>query len=103
MAKTDWKDIDGTVATVTEFQTRGGPSYEVVFTYEVDGHWCGGTITTSEAYRVGDSIAVRYDPADPDRNDLTVKATHARWIAIGIVAVVVIGIIAIVTLTSNAR
>ncbi len=79
MAKTDWKDIDGTVASVEVQQGRYGISYTVVFTYEVDGHWCGGTFTSNDAYQVGDSVAVRYDPKDPDRNDLDVKEQHKRW------------------------
>jgi hypothetical protein len=90
VAKTDWKDIDGTVASVTEIPSRGGTIYEVIFTYEVDGHWCGGTYSSYEAYRKGDTIAVRYDPRDPDRNDLSEKQEHQRWIFIAIAVVVVV-------------
>lgn len=85
----NWKDADGTVASVEEFQTRGGPQYRVVFTYEVDGHWCGGTFTTTDAYQKGDTLSVLYDPADPDRNNLAERETIRHWIigaALGLAA-----------------
>jgi hypothetical protein len=80
VAKTDWKDIDGTVASVERVDGRNGANYTVVFTYEVNGHWCGGTFHTTDEYRVGDSVPVRYDPLDPDRNDLSVKEARNKWI-----------------------
>ena len=88
MARTDWKDIDGTVASVERVDGRGGPTFTVVFTYEVEGHWCGGTFTTSDEYRKGDSVSVRYDPRDPDRNDLSVKEGRKKWILWGIAIIV---------------
>ncbi len=87
MAKTDWKDADGTVATVERADGRGGPIYTVVFTYQVDGHWCGGTFTTGDEYKVGDSVAVRYDPKHPDRNDLSVQESRKKWMVAAVVAV----------------
>jgi hypothetical protein len=86
----DWKDTDGTVASVEEFQTRGGSQYRVVFTYEVDGHWCGGTFTTTDAYQKGDTLPVLYDPANPDRNNLAERETIRHWIigtVIGLAAI----------------
>ena len=90
MAKIDWKDADGTAASVERVDGRSGPTYTVVFTYEVDGHWCGGTFTTSDEYRKGDSVAVRYDPKNPDYNDLTQEETRKHWIIGGIVVVAVL-------------
>jgi hypothetical protein len=86
VAKTEWIDIEGTVGSVDGNGGREG--YTVVFTYVVDGHWCGGTFTTFDAYRVGDTLAVRYDAKDPDRNDLSEKAKRTRWLIWIIVPVV---------------
>jgi hypothetical protein len=90
VAKIDWKAIDGTVATVEVVQERNRPSYTVVFTYEVDGHWCAGTFTTYEKYQVGDTLPVRYDPNDPDRNDLSVEEKKKQWIIGGLVVLVAV-------------
>jgi hypothetical protein len=84
----DWKDTDGTVADVEERQTRSGTNYSVVFTYKVDGEWYGGTFTTGEAYRKGDTVSVLYDPLKPDRNNLVQQETIRRWV-IGTVLCVV--------------
>jgi hypothetical protein len=97
--KTDWKDTDGTVTTVSEQQGRGGPIYEIAFNYKVGEHWYGGSYTTNEAYAAGDSIAVRYDPKDPNRNDLSAKETRARWILVGVAIAVVLLVVAIMLLT----
>jgi hypothetical protein len=84
--------VDGTVAGVEERQTRNGRYYSVVFTYKVDGEWYSGTYTDYGSVRVGDSIPVRYDPKNPEHNDLVDKEKRLHWyIVIGVV--VVIGII----------
>ncbi len=90
MAKTDWKDADGVVADEPLYE--GKNTYSVVFTYKVDDHFYSGTFTTGDTYRKGDSIPVRYDPTNPERNDWVVKETRQHWI-IGIAIVVVIAII----------
>ena len=90
VAKTDWLDTDGTVAD--EPQYCGKNTYSVVFTYKVDDHFYSGTFTTANTYRKGDTIPVRYDPQNPERNDWVVKETRMHWI-IGIGIVVTIAII----------
>jgi hypothetical protein len=93
LAKIDWKDADGTVATVDRVDGRNGPSFTVVFTYKVDSHWCGGTFTTSDEYKVGDFVAVRYDPIDPDRNDLSMKEQRKQWLLwafLGVIGLIIL-------------
>jgi hypothetical protein len=70
----------GTVAEIEERQSRSGTDYSVVFTYKVDREWYGGTFTTGEAYRKGDTIAVLYDPSKPERNNLVQQETIRKWI-----------------------
>jgi len=65
---TEWKDADGTVANVNAVNSKAGTRYSVVFTYKVDGSWYGGTFTTNTPYSKGDTLAVQYDPSDPERN-----------------------------------
>jgi hypothetical protein len=90
VAKTDWKDADGTVTAVDMVDGRYGPIYTVSFNYKVGEHWCGGFFTGNEEYKVGDSIGVRYDPNDPDRNDLSLKDQRTKWIVLGLVGGVIL-------------
>jgi hypothetical protein len=93
----DWKDTDGTVASVDSFPTRGGTRYSVVFTYKVDDEWYGGTFTTDEAYRKDDTISLLYDPAKPERNNLVEQEKTRRWILGAVVLVAVLLILFVVT------
>jgi hypothetical protein len=91
VAKVNWKDADGTVSSVMVSQGgRGVTFYTVGFSYKVDGHFYGGTITTGEEYREGDSVPVKYDPNDPERNDLMEKETRGRWILWAVIGVAVV-------------
>ena len=76
----DWKDTDGTVASVEEHQTRYGKNYSVVFTYKVDDEWYGGTFTSEEPYSKDDTLTVLYDPAKPERNNLVEHEKIRHWI-----------------------
>lgn len=87
--KADWKTTEGTVAEVQERRTRSTVWYSVVFTYKVDGSWYGGTFWSADAYQKGDSIDVRYNPADPERNDLVDSETRRKWIQALVVLAVV--------------
>jgi hypothetical protein len=89
VAKVDWKDTDGTVADVQVQQGRNSRSYSVVFTYKVDGSWYGGTYTTGDELKVGNLVPVRYDPKNPERNDLVVKETRKHWIVAILIAIVI--------------
>ncbi len=78
VAKIDWKDADGTVTAVETADGRYGPIYTVSFNYKVGEHWYGGTFTGSEEYKVDDTVYLRYDPNDPDTNDLVRKEQRQR-------------------------
>jgi hypothetical protein len=90
MSRKDWIKVDGKVGSIYR-ESSGRSSYDsVVFTYEVNGHICGGTFSSGcGAYKVGDSLAVKYDPADPDKNDLAVNAARTKWMTWIVVAVVI--------------
>jgi hypothetical protein len=90
VAKTDWQDADGNVTAVEVADGRYGPIYTVSFNYKVGEHWYGGFFTGNAEYKVGDSIGVRYDPKDPDRNDLSLKDARSKWIVAGVVAGVIL-------------
>ncbi len=86
MAKVDWKDADGTVTAVETADGRYGTIYTVSFNYKVGEHWCGGVFTGNAAYKVGDTVYLRYDPDDPDTNDLVTKENRKQlltWIFVG--------------------
>ncbi len=94
MRRRDWVQTDGAVGSVIVSDGKHGKSYSVVFTYKVDGHYYGGTFTSySETYREGDWISVKYDPSNPERNDLVLKETIKHWIIGAVVVAVVIGFI----------
>ena len=94
MRRRDWVETEGTIASVEEHRNRNSSWYTVVFTYTVDNHYYGGTYTSwTEEPVVGDAIAVRYDPGNPDRNDLATKETIKHWVIGGLVALIVVGIV----------
>jgi hypothetical protein len=87
----DWKETDGTIASVEErLQTRNGPYYSVVFTYKVDDGYYSGTFTTGESYRTDDTITVLYDPTNPERNNLVERERIWHW---AIAAIIFVGAI----------
>jgi hypothetical protein len=94
MKRRDWVETD---ATVDEVYVDGGgrdKSVSAVFTYTVDGHYYGGTYFPLLDVPVkGQTITVRYDPDDPNKNDLVARSLRNHWI-IGIVtALFFIGLI----------
>jgi len=68
--------------------------YAVTFTYKVDGHYYGGEFKTEvpSGYAEGAPIAVRYNPAKPEENDLD---GGGKW-AIGSYVIYCVAIAAIV-------
>jgi len=88
VAKTDWKDADGAVTSVERREGRGGPIFIVSFNYKVGEHWYGGFYTTDAEMKEGDYLPVRYDPDDPDRNDLVEQEKRSKlfgWLGGGAV------------------
>jgi Protein of unknown function (DUF3592) len=89
VAKTDWIETKGVIASVErQFLLDYGrqPSWVVVFTYKADGHYYSGTLNnySYDAPLVGETLTLRYDPSNPDRNDLVEKNKRAKWIGAGI-------------------
>jgi hypothetical protein len=78
----DWKEAKGTVASVERNPTGAiRKALTIVFTYQVDGHWYGGTfISNFDPYVEGQALTVRYDPKDPATNDLMKKESRRRWL-----------------------
>lgn len=71
--------------------------YRIFYTYTVDGQkystqseW----ITTSSDLRIGETISIRYDTADPENVMLTMEKDNATGMIFGMVltAVIIIGI-----------
>jgi hypothetical protein len=85
--RNDWLEVVGTVSSV---MARSRAGNVVVFTYEVDGHFYGGSLTTYDPYEEGASIIVRHDPDDPERNDLIRRQTTKNWVAAGILVLLAI-------------
>ncbi len=77
-----WRSTDGTVSNVVEYHTKAGPLYSVVFTYKVDGSWYGGTFTTMAFQKDGDTLAVSYDPSNPEINNFLKRERTRRWLYI---------------------
>ena len=87
MKRRDWIETDG---TVNEVYVDGGAkdrTVSAVFTYIVDGHYYGGTYTPWAHVPVkGETITVRYDPDDPNKNDLVARSVMRNWIIGALVA-----------------
>jgi len=94
MKRRDWVETDGTISEV--YVDGGGrdKSVSVVFTYMVDGHYYGGTYSPFADYPAkGDTITVRYDPDDPNKNDLVARDLLKHWIVGILIALFFIGLI----------
>jgi hypothetical protein len=81
MKRRDWVETDGTVSEV--YVDGGGRdrSVSVVFTYMVDGHYYSGTYSPFADFPTkGETIPVRYDPDDPNKNDLVARSLRNHWI-----------------------
>ena len=76
-----WKQAEATIASVQRHTGADSAySYEVVFTFKVDGGYYGGTFTVWKEPCVGDNISLWYDPADPDRNNLVQREKLMNWV-----------------------
>jgi hypothetical protein len=83
VAKIDWKTAEGTVTNIMSFGGGGRDSYfyAITFTYQVDGHYYGGEFTVGSAanYKEGGSIEVKYNPENPEQNNLDGRGESALW------------------------
>ena len=97
MAKAEWKDADGTVSNIMLVSAlgKGTNLYAITFTYKVDGHYFGGEFKapTGHGYAVGDRIAVLYNPAKPEENDLNGRGEWGTWIHVAYCGVIVAAVI----------
>jgi hypothetical protein len=74
-----WKHAEATVESVVMHTGPDSAYSEVVFMFKVDDGYYGGTFTAWKETFVGDKIAVSYDPANPDRNNLTQQEKLKNW------------------------
>ena len=81
----DYLETAGTVTSVEEsVDADGNKTYDITFTYSAEGKTYTGMFPgLSEKSRVGDTVRVFYDPADPE------KTTNSKT---GLVPVIMIGL-----------
>jgi hypothetical protein len=84
MAQVDWKDVKGTVSNIMSVGSggRGGHFYAITFSYMVDGHYYGGefTVASAQNYTEGGTIQVKYNPENPEQNNLDGRGGVGLWI-----------------------
>jgi hypothetical protein len=81
MRRKGWVETTATIESV--YVDGGGDDrrISVVFMYTVDGHYYSGTyMPWGDTPVRGETISLRYDPGDPNKNDLVVKDTLWKWI-----------------------
>jgi hypothetical protein len=94
MARREWIETTGAVGDVESPENyKGRKPYSVVFTYKVDDHFYSGTFTSYDPYRVGDPVAVKYDPEDPNRNDRNAGETLRKWLIAALFLLVALGLL----------
>lgn len=94
--------VIGTVVENEAFDGADGVSYTPVVEYEVNGQTyriSGDNSSSPPAYRVGQQVRVRYDPADPQRGQI--DNWYEKWLgpvglgcAAGLMALIVTGVMA---------
>lgn len=90
MAKTDWKQTEGKVVKVDSMWTRGRRQLTIAFTYRVGDELHESEFYTFDTIHEGDSLAVRYDPSNPKRNDLNTRQTRINRIAFAVAVPIVV-------------
>ncbi len=96
MRRHDWVKTQGKIESVYVDGGGEGETVSAVFTYEVNGHVYGGTYTMKLWQNmpvVGSPISLKYDPKDPNRNDLVVSETRWNWFIGLLVALSVLGVL----------
>ncbi len=61
---------------------RDSNFYAITFSYKVDGQYYSGEFTVASAlnYKEGGTIEVKYNPVNPEQNDLDGRGESAVWI-----------------------
>jgi hypothetical protein len=95
MRRADWLATEGTVANVLSFYARGRKSYDVTFSYIVDGHVYQSTFPTFDEHVAGDMLAVTYDPSDPNKNNFVAHQKNVERVYWGIVAILLLGMLSV--------
>jgi hypothetical protein len=67
----DWRETEATVSSVVKQQNSRTITYEAVITYKVDGGYFATTVCGWKYYAEGQKLKIFYDPANPDRNNLS--------------------------------
>lgn len=84
LSRKDWVATNATISNVMlSDQGRGGSLYTVTFSYTVDGHYYGGEFVGSSGghYKEGGSVSLKYNPANPDENDLSERGQSTLWLS----------------------
>jgi len=96
LKRTDWQEAEGRIANV--YKDGRNRIESLVFTYNVDDHFYSGTLEPSffdlmqNDYIEGGPIRLKYDPTDPNRNNLVARNRVWRAVlwALGVIALVAI-------------
>jgi hypothetical protein len=82
MRRKDWVRTKGTVSNkMLRVQGRGN-LFTITFVYEVDGHFYSGEFVTHKyRYEKGRTVLLRYNPANPEENDLNGRGAWSLWLA----------------------
>ena len=87
----DWKE---TTATVWSFipGTAGvrGSQNAVIISYQVDGEQYSSEICTSRFYVKGQEFGLKYDPKNPERNELSLRSQLVKKICIALLLLLVV-------------
>jgi hypothetical protein len=92
MGRDNWVVSEGRVNQVY----KEGGKQVVLFAYIAGEHVYAGTFTPFvKTFAVGDKIEVRYDPDDPNRNDVVESHKNKGWLRLAITVLVTVGVLAI--------
>jgi Protein of unknown function (DUF3592) len=83
----NWKE---TTATVWSVMPRvagvAGSTGTVVISYEVSGEQHSSELCTNRAFVKGEKFQLRYDPKNPDRNELSVRSRRWKLVCIALLS-----------------
>jgi hypothetical protein len=90
---THWKHAEGRVVSVDSTCTRGRLQLTVAFTYRVADELYKGKFYTFDSVQEGDSVDVRYDLSNPNRNDLDTRQTRINRIVFAVALPITVAVL----------
>jgi hypothetical protein len=82
-----WKETTATVwSVIPPVAGVPGSAGSAIISYEVDGEQYSSELCTNRGFVKGEKFQLRYDPENPDRNELSVRSQRWKIVCIALLS-----------------